>query len=147
VRNIDGCGVPRAKHPFRDGRVAEHPYPFFQNLGHSRNGNLIAQRDTLKVQRNIHQQRERRHHEPQPLLRAVMVAAKRVEQVCRVGSHARNHVCADGGAHGGDLFVDEGRVVAVDDQDGHDPEDEDALEEVVVVEAVHEFAEVGPDVP
>lgn len=67
--------------------------------------------------------------------------------MCRVGGHACNHVCADGGAHGGYLFVDERGVVAVDNQDGHDPEDEDSLEEVVVIETVHEFTEVGPDVP
>lgn len=77
----------------------------------------------------------------------MVVAAERVVEVGEVGGHAGYHVCADGCAHGRDVFVDERRVVTVDDQDSHDPEDEDALEEVVVEKTVHQFAEIGPDVP
>lgn len=51
-----------------------------------------------------------------------------------VARYPSDHVSSDCRAHGANFFVDERCIVAVDDQGGHDPEDEHALEEIIVVE-------------
>lgn len=147
VRDVDGRGVPRLQDALRRGRVAEDPDALLDRDADGGGGDLPAHRHGLDVQRDVDAEGERGEQTPEPLLCAVVVAGEGVEEVRGVAGESRDHVRGDGGAHGAEVLVDEGGVVAVDDEDGHHPEDEDALQQVVVVEGVHQLAEVAPYVP
>lgn len=147
VRNVDGGGVPRAQDLLRHGRVAEDPIDLLQTDGDERHRDLAADGERRYEQWDVQAQEEGRSHAPESLLGAVVVAGERVDQMRRVGGQSRNEIGADRRAEGANVFVDKDGVVPIHDQEGHDPEDEHALGEVVVVERVHELAEIAPDVP
>ena len=64
-----------------------------------------------------------------------------------VGGEACGHIRSYCAPHGSNVFFGDDGVVTVEDEEGHYPEDKKTLREVIIVEGVHKFAEVGPDVP
>ncbi len=147
VRDVNGSGVAGAEELLSRGGIAENPDALLGYDGDGGDSSFAPEREGVEEEREVNAECHAAEAEPEPLLRAVMIAGEGVEQVRGVAAQARDEVGADSGAHGVEADVHKHRVVAVDDEHGHDPQDEHALRQVVVVERVHELPEIRPHVP
>ncbi len=118
-----------------------------ENANH-RHGNLDAQPDRLEEQRNP---KEAQPHQDQqklrPVLRAVVVTGNAVQGVQADLREPKHHVCPHRHSQGAHILGHKHGVVAVHDEQRHDPEHPDPLEDIVVVVVVGILLCVGPGVP
>jgi hypothetical protein len=147
VRDIDGRTVLELEDALDPRAQGKRPRALLIEDHEGDDDCLGTQTDALEEQRNGEEEAEEHETGQKAGLGAVLRHGEGGDKKDRHGREARGDVSSGRRAKGRDILVGEGCVVGVKHQQGHDPENEGALEQVVGVVRVHDLAEVGPNVP
>ena len=145
--NIDSCGIFQSKFLRDEWREADDIRKLFPKDRNGCHCNLRVVTDFFKVNRDPDQQSNERHPCINSILDSMMVRGKAVHEEERNLCESYALVCGDCDSLRPQVFANEIGVVAVENEQCHDPEDCDTLEEVIVVVVVRVLFCICPCVP
>lgn len=134
--NVDGCckvELEQARNPWPKGEQVAKLLP---DEGDDSHGNLCAQADRLKEERDPDAHANYAAGKVAPILGAMKVTAEAVHKVHRDLRQSDYNVRANSGSQRANVVGDEIGIVGIDDKQRHDPQNEHSLQEIIVVVVV-----------
>ncbi|KAI6754466.1 hypothetical protein HG530_012980 [Fusarium avenaceum] len=119
----------------------------YVRYANSDNGSFCANTDTLNEERNGNEQSDKHETSHDTSLGAVLIRCERGDEKDNEVSEASNKIRPSCSTHRRDILVRIVGIVSVQHQQGHDPEDDQALQQVIGIVRVHDLTKISPDVP
>jgi hypothetical protein len=111
------------------------------------NTSLGPKTDGFKQERDPNAHSNQDHQKVRPVLSPMVMAGNAVQRIEADLGEAKHHVRRHGQTHRCGVFGNIDGIVAVDHEQGHDPEDAGALEGIVIVIVVRVLFGIGPSMP
>lgn len=147
MSDVYGRGEVEVEFPGNERAKAKYIRGLLPYNGHDDHRDLSPIAHALEIDGNPYEQANEREASIYPVLRAMVVAGDTVHNKEAQLREADHIIGGDGDSLRVDAVADEIGVVAVDDQQRHDPEDCGALQHVIVVVVVRVLLCIGPGVP